>query len=389
MIDATVIQPSSPPEPETGTESTGDFGALSQGASGAAPHINTLPLFRLMAERKASDLFFACNAPIKIKIEGQILPVNKHVLTPQMVRQTALALMTPEQRESFARELELDFAISEPGLGRFRVNVFMQRGYPAVVLRYISAEMPRLESLGVPEAVADLAMMKRGLVLVVGSTGSGKSTTLASMINLRNETVSDHILTIEDPIEFLHANKRSIVNQREVGLDTKSYSRALRGVLRAAPDVILIGEIRDRESMEAAMQLAGTGHLVLSTLHSNNCAQALDRIINLFPSEQHAQVFLDLSQYLRGILAQRLVKSKDGRRVAAVEVMLNTPHISDLISKGDIVGVKEAIAASSERGIRSFDAALHGLYKQGRVELADVLANADSRANLEAKINFG
>ncbi len=387
MIDATVIEPSSPPESKT--ESTGDFGALSQGAPGAAPHINTLPLFRLMAERKASDLFFACNAPIKIKIEGQILPVNKHVLTPQVVRQTALALMTPEQRESFAREFELDFAISEPGLGRFRVNVFMQRGYPAVVLRYISAEMPRLESLGVPEVVADLAMMKRGLVLVVGSTGSGKSTTLASMINLRNETVSDHILTIEDPIEFLHANKRSIVNQREVGLDTKSYSRALRGVLRAAPDVILIGEIRDRESMEAAIQLAGTGHLVLSTLHSNNCAQALDRIINLFPSEQHAQVFLDLSQYLRGILAQRLVKSKDGRRVAAVEVMLNTPHISDLISKGDIVGVKEAIAASGERGIRSFDAALHELYKQGRVELADALVNADSRANLEAKINFG
>ena len=387
MTDSTLIQP--PPEPDTRPESTGGFGALSQGAPGAAPHINTLPLFKLMAERKASDLFFACNAPIKIKIEGQILPVNKHVLTPQMVRQTALALMTPEQRERFMSELELDFAISEPGLGRFRVNVFMQRGYPAVVLRYISAEMPRLEALALPEAVADLAMMKRGLVLVVGSTGSGKSTTLAAMINLRNETVSDHILTIEDPIEFLHANKRSIVNQREVGLDTKSYARALRGVLRAAPDVILIGEVRDRESMEAAIQLAGTGHLVLSTLHSNNCAQALDRIINLFPSEQHQQMFLDLSQYLRGILAQRLVMGKDGRRVAAVEVMLNTPHISDLISKGDIVGVKEALAASGERGIRSFDAALHELYKQGRVELADALAHADSRANLEAKINFG
>ena len=387
MIETTLIQPM--PEPEAKPDSTGGFGGLSQGASGAAPHINTLPLFKLMAERKASDLFFACNAPIKIKIEGQILPVNKHVLAPQMVRQTALALMTPEQRERFASELELDFAISEPGLGRFRVNVFMQRGYPTVVLRYISADMPRLETLGLPHAVADLAMMKRGLVLVVGSTGSGKSTTLASMINLRNESASDHILTIEDPIEFLHANKRSIVNQREVGLDTKSYSRALRGVLRAAPDVILIGEVRDRESMEAAIQLAGTGHLVLSTLHSNNCAQALDRIVNLFPSEHRTQVFLDLSQYLRGILSQRLVMGKDGHRVAAVEVMLSTPHISDLIGKGDIVGVKEAIAASGERGIRSFDIALYELYKQGRVELADALANADSRANLEAKINFG
>lgn len=385
MTETTQIQP----EPEARPESTGGFGALSESGSGATPHIKTQPLFKLMAERKASDLFFACNAPIKIKIEGRILPVNKHVLTPQMVRQTALALMTPEQRERFARELELDFAISEPGLGRFRVNVFMQRGYPAVVLRYISADMPRLDTLGLPPAVADLAMMKRGLVLVVGSTGSGKSTTIAAMINLRNESVSDHILTIEDPIEFLHANKRSIVNQREVGLDTKSYSRALRGVLRAAPDVILIGEIRDRESMEAAIQLAGTGHLVLSTLHSNNCAQALDRIINLFPSEQHAQVFLDLSQYLRGILSQRLVRAKDGHRIAAVEVMLNTPHISDLVNKGDVVGVKEAIAASGEGGIRSFDVALYELYKEGRVELSDALDNADSRANLEAKINFG
>jgi len=391
VSETTRIQPPplSDPEPEARPEATGGFGALSQGASGAGPQIKTQPLFKLMAERRASDLFFACNAPIKIKIEGQILPVNKNVLTPQMVRQTALALMTPEQRERFARELELDFAISEPGLGRFRVNVFMQRGYPAVVLRYISADMPRLEALGLPQAIADLAMMKRGLVLVVGSTGSGKSTTIAAMINLRNENVSDHILTIEDPIEFLHANKRSIVNQREVGLDTKSYSRALRGVLRAAPDVILIGEIRDRESMEAAIQLAGTGHLVLSTLHSNNCAQALDRIINLFPTEQHSQVFLDLSQYLRGVLSQRLVMAKDGRRIAAVEVMLNTPHISDLIGKGDIVGVKEAIAASGEGGIRSFDVALYELYKEGRVELADALAHADSRANLEAKINFG
>ncbi|MHB1869948.1 MAG: PilT/PilU family type 4a pilus ATPase [Steroidobacteraceae bacterium] len=367
----------------------GEAGAAAATAAVEALQLNTKPLFKLMVERKASDLFFTSNAPIKIKIEGQIYPINKQVLSPQMVRQAVLALMTPEQRAAFAQELELDFAISEPGLGRFRVNAFMQRGNPAVVLRYITAEMPRMESLTLPEAVGDLALQKRGLVLVVGAAGSGKSTTLAAMINLRNETSSDHILTIEDPVEFLHTNKRSIVNQREVGTDTKSFATALRGALRAAPDVILVGEVRDRQSMEAAIHLAGTGHLVLATLHANNCAQTLDRIINMFSPEQHAQIFLDLSQYLRGILAQRLVMGKDGRRVAAVEVMLNTPHIADLINKGDVVGVKEAIAASAEQGIRSFDAALQALYREGRVELAVALAHADSRANLEAKINFG
>src|SRR5262245_61063946 len=246
--------------------------------AGAPSTLNTKPLFKLMVEKKASDLFFTSNAPIKIKIEGQIFPVNKQVLAPETVRQTALALMSPEQREHFLKEWEIDFAISEPGLGRFRVNVFMQRGFPAVVMRYITADMPRLDVLQLPEVMRDLIMMKRGLVMMVGATGSGKSTSIAAMINYRNENSSDHIVTIEDPIEFLHTNKRSIVNQREVGLDTKSYSRALRGVMRAAPDVILIGEVRDRESMEAAINLAGTGHLVLATLHANNCAEALDRI---------------------------------------------------------------------------------------------------------------
>jgi twitching motility protein PilU len=235
----------------------------------------------------------------------------------------------------------------------------------------------------------DLIMMKRGLVLVVGATGSGKSTSIAGMINLRNELSSDHIVTIEDPIEFLHTNKRSIVNQREVGLDTKSFATALRGIMRAAPDVILIGEIRDRDSMEAAINLAGTGHLVLSTLHANNCAETMDRIINLFPREQHTQIYLDLSQYLRAIMAQRLVMGKDGKRVAAVEVMLNTPHICELVKKGDVVGVKEAIELSGERGVQSFDNALLTLYKQNRIELEEALSNADSRANLETKINFG
>jgi twitching motility protein PilU len=375
--------------PEGGVLETPAADALSAMVSARHPTLNTKPLFKLMVEKKASDLFFTSNAPIKIKIEGQILPVNKQVLAPDTVRQTAFALMSPEQRDHFLREWELDFAISEPGLGRFRVNVFMQRGYPAMVLRYITADMPRLDTLGLPEVVSELVLLKRGLLLMVGATGSGKSTTLAAMINYRNENASDHIITIEDPIEFLHTNKRSLVNQREVGLDTKSYSRALRGVVRAAPDVILIGEIRDRESMEAAINLAGTGHLVLSTMHANNCAESLDRIINMFPREQHNQIFLDLSQYLRAIMAQRLVMGKESRRVAAVEVMINTPHIATLIKKGDVVSIKEAIGASTERGTQSFDVALRGLYKAGRVTLEEALTNADSRANLEAKINFG
>jgi twitching motility protein PilU len=363
--------------------------AVAAAVTGRHPTLNTKPLFKLMVEKKASDLFFTSNAPIKIKIEGQILPVNKQVLTPETVRQTSFALMSNEQREHFVKEWELDFAVSEPGLGRFRVNVFMQRGNPAMVMRYITADMPRLDSLGLPDTVSDLVLLRRGLILMVGATGSGKSTTLAAMINYRNENASDHIVTIEDPIEFLHTNKRSIVNQREVGLDTKSYARALRGVVRAAPDVILIGEIRDKDGMEAAINLSGTGHLVLATMHANNCAESLDRIINMFPREQHAQIFLDLSQYLRAIMAQRLVMGKDNRRLAAVEIMINTPHIGTLIKKGDVVSIKEAINLSGDKGIQSFDAALHQLFKQGRIGLEEALLNADSRANLEAKINFG
>jgi twitching motility protein PilU len=355
----------------------------------AQPSLNTKPLFKLMVDRGASDLFFTSNAPIKIKIQGQIFPINKQVLPPAAVRTVCLGLMTPEQIVYFQRELEIDFAISEPGLGRFRVAIFLQRGYPAMVLRYITADMPRLDSLALPEILVDLAMAKRGLLLMVGSTGSGKSTTLAAMINHRNESVSDHIVTIEDPIEFLHSNKRSIINQREVGLDTKSYDRALRGVMRAAPDVILIGEIRDRESMQAAISLSGTGHLVLATLHANNCAETLDRIINMFPLDQHKQVMLDLSQYLRAILAQRLVMGTDGKRVAAMEVMLNTPHISELVKRGDVTGIKESIMRSGDNSVCSFDAALHRHYKSGRISLEEALAHADSRSNLEAKINFG
>ena len=356
---------------------------------GGPAGLNTRPLFRLMVERKASDLFFTANAPIKIKIEGHIYPINKHLLSADAVRAAAVSLMSTAQLEVFRRELEIDFAVSQPGVGRFRVHVFMQRGSPSMVMRYISAELPELASLGLPEVLVDLALQRRGLVLVVGATGAGKSTTLAAMINYRNENCSDHIVTIEDPIEFLHSNKKSIVNQREVGLDTHSYDHALRGVVRAAPDVILVGEVRDRAGMQAALALSGTGHLVLATLHANNCAETLDRILNMFPPDMHAQVMLDLSQYLRAIVAQRLVPGVDGKRLAAMEVMLNTAHIADLIKKCDVIAVKEAIANSSERNIQSFDTALLRLYRSGRISLAEALAYADSRTNLEARINFG
>jgi len=347
------------------------------------------PLLKLMSEKKASDLFFTSNSPVKIKIEGLIYPINKQVLNAETVRDIAHGLMTAEQLEHFQNELEIDFAISEPGVGRFRAALFYQRGYPALVLRYISVDTPKLDQLGLPDTLTDLAMLKRGLILMVGATGSGKSTTLAAMINHRNEHCSDHILTIEDPIEYLHQNRKAIVNQREVGLDTRSFGRALRAAMRAAPDVILIGEIRDRETMEAAITLAGTGHLCIATLHANNCAETLDRIINMFPRDQHNQIFLDLSQYLRAIVSQRLVRGRNNKRCAAVEVMLNTPHIQDLIKKGDVIGVKEAMLTSNERGIQNYDTALLHLYKEGKIDIEEALNNADSRTNLEARINFG
>jgi twitching motility protein PilU len=351
--------------------------------------MNVKPLFKLMVEKNASDLFFAPFAPAKIKIEGKIMPVNKLEMTPKMVKQAAIELMNDDQLEQFTRELEIDFAISEPGLGRFRVNVFHQRGNVAMVLRYITNDLPNLDELGMPEQIKDLVMLRRGLILMVGATGAGKSTTLAAMVNYRNEKTSSHIITIEDPIEFLHPNKQSIINQREIGLDTKSYARALKSAVRAAPDVVLIGEIRDRESMQSALNMAGTGHLVLATVHSNNAAETLDRIINLYPHDHHAQVFMDLAHYLRAILSQRLVRARNGKRVAAVELLLNTPHIKDLILKGDISAVKEAHKDSGEQGMQNFDDALLDLYKAGTITLEEAMSHADSRSNLEAKVNFG
>ncbi len=351
--------------------------------------MNVKPLFKLMVDKKASDLFFTTHAPVMIKIDGKIMPVNKMELTPKMVRQAALELMNENQLEEFTRSLEIDFAVSEPGLGRFRVNIFHQRGNVAMVLRYVTPVLPTLEELGMPDSLKDLVMLRRGLILMVGAAGSGKSTTLAAMINYRNQNAASHIVTIEDPIEFLHSNQRSIVNQREIGLDTISYERAQRSAMREAPDVILIGEIRDRTTMQAAIDLAGTGHLAIATLHANNAPETLDRIINMYPSEQHAQVFMDLGQYIRAIISQRLVRSKQGKRVAAVELMLNTAHIAELIHKGDISGVKEAFKQTNEPGMQDFDGALLHLYSSGSISMEEALANADSRADLEAKINFG
>ena len=351
--------------------------------------MNVKPLFKLMVDKKASDLFFTTYSPVMIKIDGKIMPVNQVELSPKMVRQAALELMTEQQLEKFTKELEIDFAISEPGMGRFRVNVFHQRGNVSMVLRFITPELPQLEALGMPEILKDMIMLRRGLILMVGASGSGKSTTLAAMIDYRNKNSASHIVTIEDPIEFLHSNQKSIVNQREVGLDTLTYHRALRSAMREAPDVILIGEIRDRETMQAAIDLAGTGHLAIATLHANNSPETLDRIINMYPNEQHKQVLMDLAQYVRVIISQRLVRSKDGKRVAAVEVMLNTPHIAEMILKGDISSVKEAFKDTKEPGMQSFDQALFELYRKGLISMEEALSNADSRSNLEAKINFG
>lgn len=348
-----------------------------------------LAYLKLTVEQQASDLYFSAGATAMLRIEGDLHPVGRVVLTSDFIRELSRSILDPEQQERFDREREIDLAIEAGGLGRFRVNVFTQRGTVAMVLRYVRSEAPKLADLNLPETLAQMVMQKRGLLLMVGATGSGKSTTLAAMINHRNEHAAGHILTIEDPIEFVHTNKRSIINQREIGQDTVSYERALHSALREAPDVIQIGEIRTRETMDACLQLANTGHLAISTLHANNAYQALQRIVNLYPDALRPQLYLDLSLSLRAIVSQRLVKRLDGRRVAAVEVLINTPFLQDLIVGRRIEEIRDAMSQSSDSGMQTFDTSLHRLYKDGLISLDEALANADSRTNLEAKINFG
>ena len=348
------------------------------------------PYLKLMVEKNASDLFFTVSSPVKIKMEGKATPVGKTVLTSELCKAAAYGIMNEHQVQHFEETMECDFAIALPdGSARFRVNVFRQRGEVGMVLRLIPSQIPTVDEMGLPEILKELIMHKRGLILMVGATGSGKSTTLAAMLNHRNENMAGHILTIEDPVEFSHPNKKSIINQREVGVDTKSYRNALKASLREAPDVILIGEIRDRETMEAALELSNTGHLAVSTLHANNANQAMERVINLFPQDLHKQLFMDLSLNIRAVVSQRLVLGVDGKRCAAIEIMVNTPHIAELILKGDIDEIKVAMAESGQKGMQTFDLALFNLYKEGRIELEEALNNADSRTNLEAKINFG
>lgn len=352
--------------------------------------MDIMPYLNLMVDKSASDLFFTTNSPVKIKIEGKATSVGKTMLTGELCKAAAYGIMNDYQKKIFEDTMECDFAIAlEDGSCRFRVNVFRQRGEVGMVLRRIPSEIPTVEQLGLPEILNELILQKRGLILMVGATGSGKSTTLAAMINHRNETMPGHILTIEDPVEFSHPNKKSILNQREVGVDTMSYRNALKASLREAPDVILIGEIRERETMEAAMELSNTGHLAISTLHANNANQAMERVINLFPQDAHKQLFMDLSMNIRAVISQRLVTAVDGKRCAAIEILINTPHVAELILKGELHELKEAMEDSGAKGMQTFDMALFNLYKEGRIELEECLNNADSRTNMEAKINFG
>ncbi len=347
------------------------------------------PYLKLMSQKHASDLFFSAGTPVRIKIDGVLQAVGNTIFDDKMCLAAVHSILTPEQRETFTIKREIDFGIGLENYGRFRINAFHQRGTAAMVIRYLSSVIPNIDDLKLPPILKQIVMHKRGIVLMVGATGSGKSTTLAAMIDHRNSNAAGHILTIEDPIEYLHPNKRALINQRELGIDTLDYAAALKSSLREAPDVILIGEIRTRETMEAAIELSGTGHLAISTLHANNAYQAMERIINMFPQALHKTLFMDLSLNMRAIISQRLVRSLDGHRVAAIEILINTPHIADLIREGRVDEIREAMADSNEPGMVTFDSALLALYREGKIALDECLANADSAANLEARINFG
>lgn len=341
-----------------------------------------------MVDHEASDLFFSVGAPVNIKIEGKTKSIGTDILSSQDTHALAYSIMSDEQAASFEANLELNMAISMKELGRFRVNVYRQRGETAMVIRYIKNKIPSIESLGLPVILKKLIMEKQGLILVVGSTGSGKSTTLASMINYRNENKHGHILTIEDPIEFVHEHKKSVVDQREVGLDTRSYGEALKNALREAPDVIVIGEIRDRETMRHAIHFAETGHICLSTLHANNANQTLERIINFFPDTAHHGLLMDLAQHLKAIISQRLIPGIDAKRIPAVEIMLNTPYISELIEEAKIDEIKNAMTQAELDGMQTFDQSLYNLFKESKISMEDALRNADSKNNLRLRLRL-
>lgn len=339
-------------------------------------------------ELDGSDLFLSTAAPPSVKVMGKLVPLDFPPFQKEEVKTLAYHIMTPDQVAEFEKKLEMNLAISESGIGRFRVNVFVQRAEVAMVIRRIQIDIPSLESLGLPLILKDVIMEKRGLVLFVGATGSGKSTSLASLINYRNENHAGHIFTIEDPIEYVHRHKKSIVNQREVGIDTLSYEEALKNTLRQSPDLILIGEIRSQETMEHAIAFAETGHLCLSTLHANNANQALDRIINFFTEEKRPQLLLDLSFNIRAIVSQRLVSTVDGKRTAAVEILLGSPLILSLIHRGEFAAIKETMEKSTNLGMQTFDQALEQLYFDGKISYEEAIRNADSKNNLRLKIKL-
>jgi twitching motility protein PilU len=346
-------------------------------------------LLRVMVSKKASDLFVTAGFPPAFKLDGKVVPVSNQTLTPAHTADLARSIMNDRQAAEFEATRECNFAISPAGIGRFRVNAFMQQGRVGLVLRVITSTIPKFEDLGLPNVLKDVAMTKRGLVIFVGATGSGKSTSLASMIGYRNENSYGHIITVEDPVEFVHEHKNCIVTHREVGVDTESWHTALKNTLRQAPDVILIGEVRDRETMDYAIAFAETGHLAMCTLHANNANQALDRIINFFPEERRPQLLMDLSLNLKGIVSQRLIPRREGKgRVAAVEVLLNSPLISDLVFKGDVHEIKEVMKKSREMGMQTFDQALFDLYEAGSISYEDGLRNADSVNDLRLQIKL-
>lgn len=339
-------------------------------------------------EQGGSDLFITAGREAVMKKDGELVNISQDIISPELAKEIAYAIMTPEQLNQFQNTNECNFAYHIPGVARYRVNVFIQRGTPGLVIRAVHTEIPHFDSLNLPPVLTELIMAKRGLILFVGGTGSGKSTSLASMVDIRNTETTGHIITIEDPIEFVHAHKNCIVTQREVGVDTDSYEVALKNTLRQAPDVILIGEIRSEDTMNHAIAFAETGHLCLSTLHANNTNQALDRIINFFPAIQRQHILMDLSLNLRAIVSQRLVPSLEGGRIAAVEVMINTPRMQDLIFKGDISGMKKLMEDSEDLKMQTFDKSLFDLYEAGKIGYEEALRNADSMNNLRIKIKL-